>query len=116
MPVRILVADDHKIVREGLIALLQKQSNMQVVGEAEDGRQAVRLAAELQPAVVIIDIGMPDLNGIEATRQIVAEDPRIKVIALSMHSDKRFVKGMLKAGASRISAEILRFRRVDHRY
>jgi DNA-binding NarL/FixJ family response regulator len=100
MPVHILVADDHKIVREGLIALLQKHPHMQVVGEAEDGRQAVQLAAKLHPEVVIIDIGMPELNGIEATRQIVAENPGIKVIALSMHSDKRFVKGMLKAGAS----------------
>ena len=100
MTVRILVADDHKIVREGLIALLQQQPHMQVVGEAEDGRQAVQLATELHPEVVIIDIGMPDLNGIEATRQIVAELPGIKVIALSMHSDKRFVKGMLKAGAA----------------
>ncbi len=100
MPIRILVADDHKIVREGLIALLQKNSQLQVVGEAENGRQAVQLAAELRPEVVIIDIGMPDLNGIEATRQIVADHPGVKVIALSMHSDKRFVKGMLKAGAS----------------
>lgn len=100
MHIRILVADDHKIVREGLIALLQQQAHMQVVGEAENGRQAVQLAGELRPEVVIIDIGMPDLNGIEATRQIVAEHPGIKVIALSMHSDKRFVKGMLKAGAS----------------
>jgi DNA-binding NarL/FixJ family response regulator len=100
MSVKILVADDHKIVREGLIALLHQHPDMQVVGEAENGRQAVRLAAELQPAVVIIDIGMPDLNGIEATRQIVAADLGVKVIALSMHSDKRFVKGMLKAGAS----------------
>jgi DNA-binding NarL/FixJ family response regulator len=70
------------------------------VGEAEDGRQAVQLAGELHPEVVIIDIGMPELNGIEATRQIVADHPGVKVIALSMHSDKRFVKGMLKAGAS----------------
>ncbi|MBM4289723.1 MAG: response regulator transcription factor [Deltaproteobacteria bacterium] len=100
MSVRIIVADDHKIVREGLVALLHKNPRLQVVGEAEDGRQAVQLAAELHPEVVIIDIGMPHLNGIEATRQIVAEIPGVKVIALSMHSDKRFVKGMLKAGAS----------------
>jgi two-component system, NarL family, response regulator NreC len=100
MLVHILVADDHKIVREGLIALLQKHPHMQVVGEAEDGRQAVQLAGELHPEVVIIDIGMPELNGIEATRQIVVENPGVKIIALSMHSDKRFVKGMLKAGAA----------------
>ncbi len=100
MAISILIADDHKIVREGLIALLSQHPQMQVVGEAENGRQAVQLAASLRPQVVIIDIGMPELNGIEATRQIVAEVPGAKVIALSMHSDKRFVKGMLKAGAA----------------
>ncbi len=100
MSIRILIADDHKIVREGLIALLRQHPHMEVVGEAENGRQAVQLAASLQPQVVIIDIGMPELNGIEATRQIMAESPGTKVIALSMHSDKRFVKGMLKAGAA----------------
>lgn len=97
---KIILADDHKIVREGLMALLEKQPAMQVVAEAEDGRNAVRLARELNPDLVIMDIAMPDLNGIEATRQIVAEVPGVKVIALSMHSDKRFVTGMLKAGAS----------------
>ncbi|MGQ9920073.1 MAG: response regulator [Desulfobacca sp.] len=100
MAITILIADDHQIVREGLIALLSKHPQMQVVGEAADGRQAVQLAAALRPQVVVIDIGMPALNGIEATRQIVVEVPGTKVIALSMHSDKRFVKGMLKAGAS----------------
>ncbi|MBM4273774.1 MAG: response regulator transcription factor [Deltaproteobacteria bacterium] len=100
MKVKILLADDHQIVREGLNSILSKRPDMQVVGEAEDGRTAVRLARELAPHVVIIDIGMPELNGIEATRQIVAEVPGVKVIALSMHSDKRFVSGMLKAGAS----------------
>ncbi len=100
MAITILIADDHQIVREGLIALLCQHPQMQVVGEAANGRQAVQLAAALRPQVVVIDIGMPELNGIEATRQIVAEVPGTKVIALSMHSDKRFVKGMLKAGAS----------------
>lgn len=100
MSIRILLADDHKILREGLAALLEKQPGMKVVGEAANGRSAVRSARELRPDIVIIDIAMPDLNGIEATRQIIAEVPGAKVIALSMHSDRRFVKGMLQAGAS----------------
>lgn len=98
--ITILVADDHLIVREGLAVLLNRQPDMEVVGEAEDGRTTVRLAQKLQPDLVIMDIAMPDLNGIDATRQIKAEVPGVKVIALSMHADKRFVAGMLKAGAS----------------
>ncbi|MFZ2629997.1 MAG: response regulator transcription factor [Desulfosalsimonadaceae bacterium] len=100
MTIRILLADDHKITRDGLKALLENQKNMTVVGEAENGRLAVRLAAELKPDVVVMDINMPELNGIEATRQIVAELPGTKIIALSMYSDKRYVVGMLKAGVS----------------
>jgi two-component system response regulator NreC len=100
MTTRIILADDHKIVRDGLRALLEKQAGMEVVAEAENGRACVRLAKELSPDVVIIDIGMPDLNGIDATRQIMTEVPGIKVIALSMHSDRRFVAQMFKAGAS----------------
>ena len=100
MPTRVLLADDHRIIREGLRALLQKQSDMEVVEEAQDGITAVRLAEKLHPDIVIMDIGMPDLNGIEATRQIITRVKGVKVIALSMHSDKRFVLEMLKAGAS----------------
>lgn len=100
MAVRILIADDHQILREGLAALLGKQPDFQVVAEAEDGRQAVRLAQELQPDLVVMDIGMPGLNGIEATRQILTGCPQTRIIALSMHSDKRFVTEMLKAGAA----------------
>jgi len=100
MNVRILLADDHKIVREGLRNLIEKQPNMEVAGEAENGRIAVRLVQELLPDIVIMDVAMPDLNGIEATRQILAKRPRVKVVALSMHADKRFVVQMLKAGAS----------------
>ena len=100
MSVRILLADDHQILREGLIALLERQPGLKVVGEAENGRSALRLAKELSPDVVIMDISMPDLNGIEATRQILTEVPGAKVIALSMHCDRHFVRGMLKAGAS----------------
>jgi two-component system, NarL family, response regulator NreC len=97
---RLLLADDHKIMREGLKALLEQRSDVQVVAEAENGLEAVQLTQKLKPDIVIMDIGMSGLNGIEATRQIVAGVPGVKVIALSMHSDKRFVVEMLKAGAS----------------
>lgn len=100
MAVKIILADDHQIVRQGLRILLEKETNLRVVAEAQDGRTAVRLARDLAPDVVIMDIGMPDLNGIEATRQIMAEVPRIKIIGLSMFADRRFVVNMLKAGAS----------------
>jgi len=100
MSVRILLADDHKITRQGLRALLEKQQDIEVVAEAENGRAAVRLAAEIAPDVVIMDVSMPDLNGIEATRQIVEKSPDIKIIALSMHSDSTFVTEMLKSGAA----------------
>ena len=100
MKLRILLVDDHKIVREGLRTLIEKQPGLEVVGEANSGRMALNLARELKPDVVIMDITMPDLNGIEATRQIHSEIPGVKVIALSMHSDKRLVAGILMAGAS----------------
>jgi two-component system, NarL family, response regulator NreC len=98
--VRILLADDHKIMREGLRALIEKHSGFEIVGQAEDGRTAVRLAQELSPDVIIMDIGMPDLNGIEATRRIKSTLPKTRIIGLSMYYDKRFVSGMLGAGAS----------------
>ncbi|MFH1570038.1 MAG: response regulator transcription factor [Gemmatimonadota bacterium] len=100
MNLRIVLADDHEIVREGLRVLLSQQSGMEVVAEADSGLTAVELARQHQPDVVVMDIGMADLNGIEATRRIKSELPDIKVIALSMHADKRFVAGMLQAGAS----------------
>jgi len=100
MSIRVLIADDHQIMREGLRALLDKEPDIQVLGEAEDGRLIQRMARELQPDVIIMDVAMPDLNGIEATRQIVAELPRVKIIALSMHDDRRFVLNMFKAGAA----------------
>ena len=87
-------------MREGLRTLIEKQPHMEVVAEAENGRTAVQLARRLFPEVVVMDIGMPDLNGIEATRQILADNPKVKVIALSMHSAKRFVVEMLRAGSS----------------
>jgi DNA-binding NarL/FixJ family response regulator len=100
MSIKILLADDHKIMRAGLRSLLEKEHDMKVVAEASQGRTAVRLAREHAPDVVIIDITMPDLNGVEASHQILAENPETKVVALSMHSDEQFVAGMLKAGAS----------------
>jgi len=100
MGIKIILADDHKIIREGLRALLEKEQDMEVVGEANDGVTTVRLTKKLSPNIVIMDIGMPDMNGIDATRQIIAETEGVKVIALSMHSDRRFVLQMLKAGAS----------------
>jgi DNA-binding NarL/FixJ family response regulator len=100
MKIRILLADDHRIIREGLRVLIAGLQGMEVIAEAADGRTAVRLARELKPDLIIMDIGMAELNGMEATRQIRAESPRAKVIALSMHSDARFVAEMLKAGAS----------------
>jgi DNA-binding NarL/FixJ family response regulator len=100
MTIKIILADDHRIIREGLRALLDKESGVDVVAEAADGRTAVKLCREFIPDVIIMDITMPDLNGIEATHQILSEFPDTKVIALSMHSDKRFVSEMFNAGAS----------------
>jgi two-component system response regulator NreC len=100
MSVRIILAEDHRITREGLVNLLQERPDMEVVGEAENGREAVRLAKELSPDLVIMDVTMPDLNGIDATRIITSGSNNTKVIALSMYSDKQFVQGMIQAGAS----------------
>jgi DNA-binding NarL/FixJ family response regulator len=99
MSLPVLLADDHEIVRVGLRALLERLGGMAVVAEADSGRAAVQLARKLKPAVVFMDISMPDLNGIDATRQMVAAAPGVKVIALSMHADTRYVAGMLQAGA-----------------
>jgi DNA-binding NarL/FixJ family response regulator len=96
---KILIADDHRMVREGLRGLLQGLAGYQVVAEAQDGDAAVRLCRELQPDVALIDITMPALNGIEATRQILASAPHTQVIVLSMHADRRFVHEALRAGA-----------------
>jgi DNA-binding NarL/FixJ family response regulator len=99
MPIRILLADDHEVVRDGVRALLEKQTDMAVIGEASDGREAARLAEELAPDVVVMDVGMPNLNGIDATRRILAAHPQIAVVMLSMHSDESYVLRSLKAGA-----------------
>ena len=100
MSLRILLADDHRIMREGLRSLLEKLPGMEVIAEADNGRTTVQLSRKLKPDVVVMDIAMPDLNGIEATRQIVTETPSVKVTALSMLSDTKFVREMLSAGAS----------------
>ena len=96
---KILIVDDHKLMREGLAELIRHEDGMSVVGEAESGIMAVRLACELNPDIVLMDIEMPDLNGIEAARQIRKEAPEVKIIALSMHEDRRFVRQMFGAGA-----------------
>jgi DNA-binding NarL/FixJ family response regulator len=100
MTIKIMLADDHQIVRQGLRNLLAAEPDMQVVAEADNGRKVLPLVEKFGPDIVIMDITMPGLNGIEATRQIQAECPGVKVIALSMHSDSLFVLNMLKAGAS----------------
>ncbi len=98
--VRIVLADDHAILREGIRALLEDQPDMTVVGEAADGRIAVELARELQPTLIVMDIGMPLLNGLEATRQIKRECPQVAVLVLTMHDNEEYVSQILAAGAS----------------
>ena len=100
MKIKVIIVDDHQMVREGLRSLLVGEKDMEVIAEAGDGWEGVRLAEKLAPDVVIMDIAMPELNGIEATRQILARTTGVRVMVLSMHSDKRFVERTLKAGAS----------------
>lgn len=99
MNTRILLVDDHQIMREGLMSLMADEPDLEVVGDASDGRQAVQMAKRLKPDLVVMDISMPGLSGIEATRQILEELDRVRVLALSMHADPRFVAGALEAGA-----------------
>ncbi|MCG6987137.1 MAG: response regulator transcription factor [Gemmatimonadetes bacterium] len=98
-PTRILMADDHKLFIDGLGSILDRQPNMEVVGAARDGLAAVRLAAELEPDMVLMDVSMPELNGIEAARKIMGACPTARIIMLSMHADHRFVVEALRAGA-----------------
>ncbi len=100
MSIGILLADDHQLFLDGLHALLAQQPGMEVVAEARDGQEAVRAALEHRPDVVVMDVSMPGMNGIEATRQITKRLPTVKVLSLSMHADKRFVLAVLEAGAS----------------
>jgi len=96
---RILIADDHEVVRKGLVALLQQQLDWQVCGEAGDGRDAVEKAQQLRPDVVILDIGMPSLNGLEATRQILKTNPHARILILTLHDSDQVVRDVLNAGA-----------------
>ncbi len=100
MNIKIIVVDEHKIVREGLSSLINKQPNMKTIGEATDGREAIEIVNKLLPDLVLMDVTMPNLNGIEATRKIKTKKPNIEIIALSLHSDRRYVLGMIDAGAS----------------
>ncbi len=100
MTIKIILADGHKVLREGLKSLLNQQEDFEVIGEAGDGQGVVRLTRKLEPDIVVLDIGMPNMNGIQATQHIVAEVPDTKVLALSMHSDHQIVVKMLQAGAS----------------
>src|SRR5581483_10916666 len=97
--IRILLADDHAVVRQGFKMILGAQSDMEIVGEAGNGREAVELADQLKPDVVVMDVAMPELNGIEATRRIAGSAPHTRVIALSMHKDSVYVREVLRAGA-----------------
>lgn len=98
--IKVMIADDHQIVRDGLRSLLEKEPDLEIIGTTEDGRSTLKMVETLKPDVVIMDVSMPTLNGIESTRQITRDYPGVKIIALSMHDDRRFVINMLKAGAS----------------
>lgn len=117
----ILLVDDHQMMRDGLRAVLERESDLHVSGEAADGRTALELCSTLHPDIVVMDIGMPGLNGIEATRQVTTHHPRTKVVALSMNADRRYVHAMFEAGAwaylvkSSASEELIRaIRAVAH--
>lgn len=97
--IKIILVDDHKLLRDGLRNIIEQKSNMHVIGEASDGREAIKICSKILPDVVVIDVAMPGLNGVEATKQIMKECPKIKIIGLSMHSSKQFIQGMFIAGA-----------------
>ncbi len=100
MTIRVVLVDDHELMRKGLRSLFAQDGEFEVVGEAGDARTAVELAAACRPHVVIMDVSLPDLSGVEATRQVLGQAPEVKVVALSVHDDPQYVAGMLEAGAS----------------
>jgi DNA-binding NarL/FixJ family response regulator len=100
MTTRILLADDHELILDGVNALLEREPEFEVIGKVTDGRLAIRLSREQVPGIVVMDLTMPDMSGIEATRLIVTESPAVKVLCLSMHADRGFVMAALEAGAS----------------
>jgi DNA-binding NarL/FixJ family response regulator len=100
MGIRIVLADDHRIVRDGLCALLAREKDIELIGQADDGLGAVRLARELRPDIVVTDVSMPGLNGVEATRRIRTDEPSVRVLCLSVHAESRMVLAVLEAGAS----------------
>lgn len=97
--IKIVLVDDHKLLRDGLRNIIEQKSNMHIIGEASNGRNAIKLCSKLCPDVIVIDVAMPEMNGIEAAKQIHKNQPNIKIIGLSMHSGKQFIQGMFKAGA-----------------
>src|SRR5206468_1065120 len=99
MKIKVLLVDDHKIVRQGLCALLSAQEDMEVVGEAETGRKAIAAAEQCHPDVIVMDIAMPNLNGIETARQLLRKKENLKILVLSSYSDSEYVRGVLEAGA-----------------
>jgi len=97
--IRVLIADDHTILRDGIASLLEDEDDIVIVGQAEDGRSAIKMAGQLQPDVVLMDIAMPQLNGLEATRQIKNSHPNIKILILSMHENEEYIRQVLATGA-----------------
>jgi DNA-binding NarL/FixJ family response regulator len=97
--IKIVLVDDHKLLRDGIRNIIEQRSDIQIIGEASDGREAIKIALELLPDVIVMDLAMPGMNGIEAAKIINKKKPHLKIIGLSMHSGKQFIQGMFKAGA-----------------
>lgn len=97
--IKIVLVDDHKLLRHGLRNIIEQNANMEIIGEASDGREAIKIISKLEPDVIVMDVAMPGLNGIEAAKQIHKKKPKVKIIGLSMHSGKQFILGMFNAGA-----------------